>query len=338
MPYDLGDMIKYFGPGVGGQWAGENEALSQKKQGLSNDHLAQQTLDLQQAYGQNEKMNPLLVDQRRLANQGLEAGLPGIAADSTLKGINATKAGATLQTDIAAGNDDNIHKMDENKMKKIKQVQDVFTASAPIIRQTPNWKRAEVLSKYLENAGVNPQSAQYQQFMQMADKDPDNLPTVMDKMADEMGAQLESASPVARSAKAVANINATSHEKVAAGNNAATIQAARISADSREAVASAKNKVSSIEDAVRSGKVTPDKAAVAYDLEAQTAPTQELKDYYKGQAYKMQQLAVALKDAGAPGKADLGALGVTPRQSVAPLKPPGAPKGTGTKDDPIILN
>jgi hypothetical protein len=79
---------------------GASMARQQAERAQVNNDINQEGA-LQELF-QNEQMNPLEVQQQRLRNQGLEAGLPGIFADSEGRQLDTRKKRETIDSDIEA--------------------------------------------------------------------------------------------------------------------------------------------------------------------------------------------------------------------------------------------
>lgn len=93
--------------------------------------------------------------------------------------------------------------------------------------------------------------------------------------------------------------------------------------------------VTDIETAVKTGKMTPDKAATSFYAAAQFADNDEDRTKYTQMAQAYEQLAMNLKNAGAQGKPDVGAMTNLPTQKI-PSALGGAPRGSAT--NPIKLD
>ena len=119
----LETLFQNMGPAFASSMAGSREADSQYADMQTALKEAQALQDAKQKYAQNDQMNPLLVQHQSLQNQGLQAGLPGITADSSLKTTNAAKAAATLPSDISKGISANETAIDEDKFKKMQAAQ-----------------------------------------------------------------------------------------------------------------------------------------------------------------------------------------------------------------------
>lgn len=111
-------------------------------------------------------------------------------------------------------------------------------------------------------------------------------------------------------------------------------------ADKAAAKRAAGNKAADIWEALKSGKVTPDKAAVAFNaaaVEASRAGDQESAAFLMSEAAKMEQLARGLKPDPLAGRPDVGALAQIP---TVPPRPPalGTPPEAPSKPAMAVPN
>jgi hypothetical protein len=102
--------------------------------------------------------------------------------------------------------------------------------------------------------------------------------------------------------------------------------ASRYATDQRANAAAAKTKgIASIQDNVRSGKMTAEKAAVALYGAAQFEADPVAKQQYEDMAKQYEQFAMNQRNAASAGKVDVGAAANLPTQSLPPaLGGPGA--------------
>lgn len=164
---DLPNLGQMFGDNsiLGGQLAMQQMDIGQQNQRLN------QVGALQDLF-QNEQMNPLKVDHQRLQNQGLEAGLPGITADSSRKQDAAEISRSTLPQQKSAElsklstqiNDDQL-KMLKNQAQRLAWSQNpqeralgesMLKMSEDVLREKEKQKYISDRSLQLENVrGAN---------------------------------------------------------------------------------------------------------------------------------------------------------------------------------------
>ena len=144
----------------------EAESAVNQQKGLQDILMAQQS------YAFNEQNNPLKLANSRLTNQGLEAGLPGIAADSRLKTTNANKAAATYDSDVATANSNNQLTQMKNSLDRYQKLSDTFTTIAHSTKDLSPIERVSRARMEMEAAGMKVDSPQAQQFLQEVAQNP----------------------------------------------------------------------------------------------------------------------------------------------------------------------
>jgi hypothetical protein len=109
-------------------------------------------------------------------------------------------------------------------------------------------------------------------------------------------------------------------------HNQGQLDVAREQSRSREAVAAAKvsAKATDIVSQVQSGKLSAEKAAVAFDVMAATTDDPEKKIQYQQMAGRYESLAKQLRAAGNAGKVDVGAATGLPTLDMPSVLTPGA--------------
>lgn len=274
---DLNGLIQQL-PGIGALWAGQNQALSQQKQGLDNNQLQVQIQELQQKMQQDQAMNPLRQQQLSLQNQGLEAGLPGIQATSSSLQSKAKSDAATWESDAEHKRLKNLFENDKDAAERTDRVGKRMIALGPLLENVPSALRAAFVTEQM-GKDMNPQMTQL-----LTQVKPDDLPKVL-MQAGQKAAELTE--PYLQ-ATSVAKTNRDSAEKIAAGNNATSIQVARIQAEAKKTAASGKGKT--IEMLIAASKTATEKAE---KLEAAAAATEdeELKQQYLIRAREARQRA-----------------------------------------------
>lgn len=109
-------------------------------------------------------------------------------------------------------------------------------------------------------------------------------------------------------------------------HNQGAKEVAEIGAKSRADVASMKaaKTAGTIEDQAKAGKLSYEKAAVAFNIMAMNADTVEDQQKYQQKAAQYEQLAAKLRAAGNTGKVDVGAATNLPTTGYEPVLVPGA--------------
>ncbi|CAB4132830.1 hypothetical protein UFOVP249_46 [uncultured Caudovirales phage] len=217
----------------------------------------------------------------------------------------------------------------EGKIKQNETYSSILEKAGPMLEAVPPAARHAQLMNMVKSHGLDANDPEIQGFMQSMQNVPaDKIPAVLAGISSTLTQQ----SRQYQQALAVAEIQRKSHvegAQVAAG-------ASRYATDQRAAQAAAKAKgVSSIQDLVRSGKMTAEKAAVAFHGAAQfeTDPVEAQKLSQMAQQYE--QLAMNQRNAQATGKVDVGAVANLPTQNIPPAL--GNQPKLGTAENPIKL-
>jgi hypothetical protein len=156
MASDLASLMR-IAPVTGAGMAGATHSSDMLNDRANRDRLAAMIQELSIKNQQSQVMNPLLAQHQGLQNQGLEAGLPGIVADSALKGTNATKAAGTLQSDIATGISNNDTTQTENIGKRAATMATMLGkmgAALEAVPDTPDGARANAWTQMVERSGL----------------------------------------------------------------------------------------------------------------------------------------------------------------------------------------
>jgi hypothetical protein len=236
---DLSSLMQ-IAPTVGAGFIGRNQALEEDTTRLKQQELADIIAQRAAEAQQKSQMNPLMMEHQRLVNQGLEAGLPGLLAESRSKGYKADKEAATMDSDIQAVNAANADKIDEDKVKKVDRMRKFFTESSQVLKDTPVPARAAQMQNLMVGSGLDPNHPMAQALMGKLQANPDNFPEVMAQLNDRLGDLAAKANPATNASMRNMDVQRASAEKVAAGNNATSLEVARINAAARENAASSR--------------------------------------------------------------------------------------------------
>lgn len=334
---DLSSLLQ-MSPGVGGFMMGQQQASQLATDEQRRQELAQLVQIRMQEAQQKADMAPLMMEHQRLQNSGLSAGLGGIAATSKQKGLEAAMAEKTFDSDVAAKTAKNEKTVDDTAFARHQHAQQVMLEAGPMLESVPPPMRAMAFREHLRGAGLNPDSPQLARMLALAQSNPQAFPAQVSKLAEALGAQAEAMNPAARSAKAVAGINRASAEKIAAGHDATSLRVAEIGAQAKRDVQAAKGGAADVWSNLISGKMTSDKAFVAAAAGKLKAKTDEEKAVWDELGRMVEQFTYnkpQARDQGAP-TLDNGKL--TNKPPVPGVFGNGKPKGTGTKDDPIVLD
>lgn len=312
MAQDYKQLVDLFGPGTGAMMAGEQYQLGQDATLLAQQREQQAIREAQIKNAQSEAMNPLLVNQQQIQNTNL--GL-----DTRTKTVAADIAEAGKGDKIATNASEAQNKLLSDKMERVDTYTKALARMVPQLQATPPAARYAVMSEMADSMGLPLTDREKQQFSQIP---AEKLPAFLQQQY-ETGLKTTNAY---RQAMDVAKEHSRSAENVA-----------RISATAKEAVAASKaNKgVQTIQEAVQTGKMTAEKAAVALYGAAQFEEDPAKQAQLLGMAKQYEQFAMNQRNAQASGKVDVGAATNLPVQQITPALG-GGPK-LGTAENPIKL-
>lgn len=224
MPYpDLATMYQNgMGPVasfMGGQMASQAQAQDAEKlkaMQLENAHSAM--------------MNPLNAQFRQgeIARQGAE--LPGIAGNSQSLAAKGSEDTTLLPVKIASRISQMATQIGADGMQQMSQDAEKLSQAAQIMKQYPPAMQKQVLAKFFEQYGGNLNSPAVKGLMQASDD-------MIQPAAEALAKGIALAGSKYQQDATTHAATAASNEKIHAGNNAATIEAAKIAAASREAAA-----------------------------------------------------------------------------------------------------
>lgn len=191
---DLASLMK-VAPISGGMMIGQSHDSELATADMERQRLAALVQELQTKQQFDQQANPLRIQEMGLKNRGLEAGLPGIVADASLKGSQAAKAAGTLQTDITAGNALNEGKVVEEKSKLVNRLTNDLMNFSVQVDQVPAPLRAATLKQMMTSAGYKMDSPMAQQLFQQFTADPDNMSKNMMALSEKIGKAAAQRSP-----------------------------------------------------------------------------------------------------------------------------------------------
>lgn len=333
----MADLSQLLGPGTAALWAGQNQKLEQEKAMADADRVRAEIEAARQKMAFDQHENPLLLENKRLTNEGLSAGLSGILADSQSKVLGVDKAKKTQETDISKINAENLFKGDEAKAKRTKMFGDLFVQFSPLISQIPDapGARLTAMQQLMRQAGFPEDSPETSAYGQILSAVPSSqLPSVLKAIGEGM---VKMSSPYIQ-ATDVAKIGADARLEAKEKEVEARV---KIEADKLKAKQAQKNVErnfeAEVEATVNKARTAKDKHAtlVRASIVADQAGLTNLSLRYKQQAEALRPQAEAEIVTRPPG-VDLPSMGVptTPRPSIAP---PGTKPPQGTKDNPIVL-
>lgn len=143
---DLAQLMQ-FAPTTAGGFMGSNQASQEQSDALKQQELRQLIESRMLEAQQKAAMHPLDLEAKRLSNQQTSAQIPGFAADSELKGINARKAGATYDADVEAD-------ITEKKMKAYKLIGTSLGSISGAIDSNPTVPPHAAFTNQLNTMGI----------------------------------------------------------------------------------------------------------------------------------------------------------------------------------------
>jgi len=315
MAQDYQTLVDLFGPGTGAMMAGEQYQLGQDAVVMQQRQRMQELQDAQAKAAHTAQMNPLLVAHQQATNVGQVDTNRKLAVDAAL--VEGTKADklATSTLDLK-------QKQREDAVAKMSTMAQQLNSLVPQLPMYGAAAPAAVRDILIQN-GMNPQDPKDSQFIQGMMKLPpqkmaealtkfqNHLITTSDKYVTQMAKEKEDTNR----AYGVARINAQSRETVAANKNTKGVQ--------------------NIQQAVQSGKMTAEKAAVSLYGAAQFETDPVEADKLMQMAKQYEQFAINQRNASAGGKIDVGRATGLPTQTLPPAL--GGGPALGTAENPIKL-
>ena len=302
---DLNSMFQNLGPAGGAMLTGMQMRDTQNEQESQQAYRQAQMDEIMQRTAQQKLMNPLELQTKQ---QSLDTGK--LALETGGLANKKTK----LELDAAPL---------EIQVKNLQRSSQLLGAASTYLSTVPPVQRHAALKQYAVDNGININSPTIAGLWnQLSSVNGQDIPKVLNSFRENVMKQestvyshLEGLKLSAQSAENVARINATS----------------------REAVANAKKKATDIVGQVQSGKLSYEKAAVAFSVmsEMETDPVDKAKYLQMAQTYE--QLNLNAKNAASQGKIDPGAMTGLPTINTPSVLGGGGPK-KGTAENPIKLD
>jgi len=301
---DLSSMFQNLGPAGGAILTGMQAGDAANEQKSMQAYRQAQMEDILQKTSQQAEMHPLeLQSKKQLIDKS--------AQDIEKGKVELDKA----KFDLTVG------KL-EGAVKKTDAYSQLMGVASAQLSNIPPPARHAWLANFAQQNGIDPKDPAVQSIWQQTSQiPPEKLPQALEAFRNKIIQQGASY----RSHIDGLKLSAQSAENVA-----------RINATSREAVANAKKKATDIVGQVQSGKLSYEKAAVAFSVmsEMETDPVDRAKYLQMAQTYE--QLNLNAKNAASQGKIDPGAMTGLPTIQT-PTVLGGGPK-KGTAENPIKLD
>jgi len=302
---DLSSMFQNLGPAGGAMLTGMQMADATNEQKSQEAYRKAQMESIMQQTANQAELHPLeLQTKKQLLDKG--------AQDIEKGGVELDKA----KFDLTVG------KL-EGAVKKTDAYSQLMGVASAQLSNIPPPARHAWLANFAQQNGIDPKDPAVQSIWQQTSQiPPEKLPQALEAFRNKIIQQGASY----RSHIDGLKLSAQSAENVA-----------RINATSREAVANAKKKATDIVGQVQSGKLSYEKAAVAFSVmsEMETDPVDKAKYLQMAQTYE--QLNLNAKNAASQGKIDPGAMTGLPTIQTPTVLGGGGPK-KGTAENPIKLD
>ena len=306
---DLSSMFQNLGPAGGAMLTGMQMADATNEQKSQEAYRKAQMESIMQQTANQAELHPLEVQSKK---QGIDKS----AQDIEKGKVELDKA----KFDLTVG------KLEGAVKKTDAYSQLMGTAAAQLanipVKAPGDPARHNFLAKFATDNGLDLKDPAIQGLIQQTSQiPPEKLPQALEAFRNKIIQQ----GAAYRSHIDGLKISAQSAENVA-----------RINATSRETVANAKKKATDIVGQVQSGKLSYEKAAVAFSVmsEMETDPVDKAKYLQMAQTYE--QLNLNAKNAASQGKIDPGAATGLPTIQT-PTVLGGGPKA-GTAANPIKLD
>lgn len=272
--------------------------------GLQNQAAQDNIRMLQEAFAKEQAFK----DQQRPIE------LQNLVATGDLTRANALYHGA--QARLTGLNADFEQSTMPDKVSATKAKYKFDTDILPFKKLAEQGKVIGDLSAYVANPSI-PDFVKVQQVAQIMGGNPQDYLPVLPKLPQILKAESDHRFKLSEAARLQESKNA-SDVNVANIHAAATKEAAKIGADSREEVQRLKNqdKANATLEAVKAGKMGYEKAATTFAVLAEIETSTEMASKYRQMAAQFEQANISQKTAQSQGKVDVGATTGLPTQQV----------------------
>ena len=272
---DLNSMFQNLGPAGGAMLTGMQMRDTQNEQESQQAYRQAQMDEIMQRTAQQKLMNPLDLQAKQ---QSLDTGKLALETG----GIANKKA--QLELDAAPL---------EIQVKNLQRSSQLLGAASTYLSTVPPVQRHAALKQYAVENGINMNSPTIQGLWnQLSSVKGEEIPKVLNSFRENVMRQ---------------ESTVYSHLKGLEISGQTSRDVAEIGARSRETIAKSKAKATDIVSQVQAGKLSYEKAAVAFSVMAEMAdePTDKAKYLQMAQTYE--QLNLNAKNAASQGKIDPGA-------------------------------
>jgi hypothetical protein len=302
---DLNSMFQNLGPAGGAMLTGMQMRDTQNEQESQQAMRQAQMDEIMQRTAQQKLMNPLELQAKQ---QGLDTGKLALETG----GLANKKA--QLELDAAPL---------EIQVKNLQRSSQLLGAASTYLSTVPPVQRHAALKQYAVENGINMNSPTIQGLWnQLSSVKGEEIPKVLNNFRENVMRQ---------------ESTVYSHLKGLEISGETSKEVARIGATSRENIANAKKKATDIVSQVQGGKLSYEKAAVAFSVMAEMEADPVDKAKYLQMAQTYEQLNLNAKNAASQGKIDPGAMTGLPTIQTPTVLGGGGPK-KGTAENPIKLD
>lgn len=281
------------------------------REGLAGFADLQSMSKNQQAYNQAEQMNPLDVQFR-------QGQVSAQAPELEKAQLENRKTRGTIDSSIDSTNATNYANVTKQQFEKVSNMGRIAGELGIVLSQTPpGLQRQQVAVEYMRANGIDPQSKAGQYVL---NSEPQALVEISDKIAKHRDAYIQAMGTSEQAGRnQQAGIRATGEE--ARKTRQMEIDAGRYAKSGQG--------IKNIEDQIKAGKLTYEKAATLLFGAAQfeTDPAQQEK--YMEMARTYEAMGIRAKQAMGEGKVDLNSVTGLPTRTVPPVTgmPQGQPGG-----------
>ena len=272
---DLNSMFQNLGPAGGAMLTGMQMRDTQNEQESQQAYRQAQMDEIMQRTAQQKLMNPLDLQAKQ---QSLDTGKLALETG----GIANKKA--QLELDAAPL---------EIQVKNLQRSSQLLGAASTYLSTVPPVQRHAALKQYAVENGINMNSPTIQGLWnQLSSVKGEEIPKVLNSFRENVMRQ---------------ESTVYSHLKGLEISGQTSRDVAEIGARSRETIAKSKAKATDIVSQVQAGKLSYEKAAVAFSVMAEMADEPTDKSKYLQMAQTYEQLNLNAKNAASQGKIDPGA-------------------------------
>lgn len=301
---DLNSMFQNLGPAGGAMLTGMQMRDTQNEQESQQAMRQAQMDEIMQRVQHQKAMQPLEMQTKQ---QALDTGKLALETG----GIANKKAQLELEAAPL-----------ENQVKNLQRSSQLLGAASTYLSTVPPVQRHAALKQYAVENGINMNSPTIQGLWnQLSSVKGEEIPKVLNNFRENVMRQESSV---------------YSHLKGLEISGQTSRDVAEIGAKSRENIANAKKKATDIVSQVQGGKLSYEKAAVAFSVMAEMEADPVDKAKYLQMAQTYEQLNLNAKNAASQGKIDPGAMTGLPTINTPPVLG-GGPK-RGTAENPIKLD